>query len=81
MQEWSLRTKASVSSKTAPGATIQPETTYPTAKEEITVPVGILSNGNYAYYPPPEPTFCCLIAKASNNRMHSRNCETTRQAA
>jgi hypothetical protein len=65
MQEWSLRQKASVSSKTAPDSTIPTNPVYQPAKEEIHTPRG------WAYFP---PKFCCPIAQASQNRLHARGC-------
>lgn len=77
MQEWHLAVKAPDASQNAPGTTRRPVVAVspeewghrPTVK-----PSERTSKSNYAYYPPPEPTFCCPIAKASGNRMHSRNC-------
>jgi hypothetical protein len=69
-QEVALDENASVSSNLPPRQEITIRPVYQPAKEEIHTPRG------WAYYPPPEPTYCCSIAKASDNRMHARACDT-----
>lgn len=67
MQEWSLRPKDDRN----PVQEKSPRINDSVTSQPISGPTG-----NYAYYPPPELAFCCLIAKASENRMHARGCET-----